>query len=101
VAELLALLIPYVADEDIGVALASPSDLELQPSEITQPDVFVVPLAAHVVADAHPSWADVTRLLLAVEVISPSSVRTDRVDKRDHYMDSAVPDYWIVDVDAR
>jgi len=40
-------------------------------------------------------------LLLAVEVISPSSIRTDRVTKREYYLDVGVPDYFIIDVDAR
>jgi Uma2 family endonuclease len=34
-------------------------------------------------------------------VISPSSTRTDRVTKRDFYLDIGVPDYFIVDVEAR
>jgi Uma2 family endonuclease len=36
--------------------------------------------------------------LLAVEVISPSSGRTDRVVKRDYYMNAGVPEYWVVDL---
>ena len=39
-------------------------------------------------------------LLLAVEVLSPSSSRHDRVRKRPLYQ-RHVPDYWIVDLDAR
>jgi Uma2 family endonuclease len=39
-------------------------------------------------------------LLLAVEVLSPSSGRYDRVTKRPHYQ-RHVPEYWIVDLDAR
>ena len=39
-------------------------------------------------------------LLLAVEVISPSSVRTDRVTKRAFFQRVGVPEYWVVDVDV-
>jgi Uma2 family endonuclease len=74
--------------------------LELEPGTITQPDVFVIP-ADGAVSDDAPRWTDVTSLLLAVEVISPGSIRTDRVTKREYYMDVGVPDYLIVDVDAR
>ena len=40
-------------------------------------------------------------MLLAVEVLSPSSARSDRVRKRQVYQEENVPDYWIVDADAR
>jgi len=39
-------------------------------------------------------------LLLAIEEISPSSARMDRVTRRRGYQ-SHVSEYWIVDVDAR
>jgi len=34
-------------------------------------------------------------------VISPSSARGDRVDKRESYQRNGVPEYWIVDTAAR
>jgi Uma2 family endonuclease len=48
-----------------------------------------------------PEWGDFKRLLLAIEIISPSSVRIDRIIKRDFHLDAGVPEYWIVDLDAR
>jgi Uma2 family endonuclease len=39
----------------------------------------------------------VKRLLLAAEVVSPSSARYDRVTKRPHYQRNRVSEYWIVD----
>ena len=39
--------------------------------------------------------------MLAVEILSPSSARADRVQKRFLYRDEEVPEYWIVDLDAR
>ena len=100
VSELLALLIPYVDQEALGIALPSPSDLELRPESIVQPDVFVAPMERPVSME-HEGWSQVTDLILAVEVISPSSARTDRIEKRDYYMDVGVPDYWVVDLEAR
>lgn len=35
------------------------------------------------------------------EILSPTSARRDRVEKRDLYARSGVPYYWIVDVEAR
>ena len=47
------------------------------------------------------SWVEAGRLLLAVEVLSPSTARTDRQVKRRLYQREGVPEYWIVDIDAR
>lgn len=100
VSDLLAALHGYCARHGIGLAFTSPSDLELAPESIMQPDVFVVP--ARVVPNDEPMrWADVTTLLLAVEVLSPSTMRVDRVRKRDFYLANRVEEYWIVDLDSR
>ncbi len=98
--ELWRLLDEYLVGNPVGLALMSPSDLELRPETITQPDVFVIP------ANTRPGpngleWPDVRALLLAVEVLSPSSWRSDRVTKRDFYLENSVAEYWIVDLDAR
>ena len=62
-----------------------------------QPDLFVVPLP-----DGHKlhSWRDITTLLLAIEVLSPSTARHDRLTKRRLYQRQGI-EYWIVDLDAR
>lgn len=101
VAELAFIVKTYLNERDIGLPLTSPADLELVPDSITQPDIFV--LDPDSVADTveNPTWADFKRLLLAIEIISPSSVRTDRIVKRDFYLDAGVPEYWILDLDAR
>jgi Uma2 family endonuclease len=97
---LTAILLAYLDRERVGLLFHSPADLELRAGNITQPDLFVLPLAS-VGADATGKWSDFHSLVLAVEIISPSSIRTDRVTKRDYYLDVGVPDYFIVDVDAR
>jgi len=101
VSEMLFIVKTYFNEHGVGIPLASPADLELIPDSITQPDVFV--LDPDSVADdvEFPTWADFKRLLLAVEIISPSSVQIDRIIKRDFYLDAGVPEYWIVDLDAR
>jgi len=100
VAEIFRILSDYLEGEPVGVAFISPADLELVPETITQPDVFVVPADTRANGE-HFEWPDVKRLLLAVEILSANSARTDRVVKRDFYCDAGVPDYWIVDLDAR
>jgi Uma2 family endonuclease len=101
VTEILYLLKTYVDRQAIGVALASPADLRLLPGTIAQPDVFVAPPGGPPDPDDRSAWSAVKTLLLAAEVISPSSIRTDRVEKRDYYMSAGVPEYWVADCDAR
>jgi Uma2 family endonuclease len=66
--------------------------------DLLQPDVFVVPADAGAGAKA---WRDVSGLLLAVEVLSPSTQRHDRVAKRAYFARMGVPEFWIADLDAR
>lgn len=95
---LLIALSAYLDAERVGSVLQSPADVEVEPGQVTQPDLFVVPAdeAARLVREDFPARV----LLLAAEVLSPSSARFDRVDKRGLYQRN-VPEYWIIDVDAR
>ena len=95
---LLIALSAYCERQRVGHALQSPSDIELEAEDIRQPDLFVLPMAEwrRVLRDGFPARA----LTLAVEVISPSSARFDRVVKRPRYQRLA-SEYWIVDLDAR
>ena len=89
---------PYVAEHRLGWVKTSPADIVFSPRRLVQPDLFVVPWRA----EGEPrSWAEVKSLLLAIEVLSPSTARADRHRKRLIYQDERVPEYWIVDVDAR
>lgn len=97
----LRILADYVERYDLGTALTSPADIRLIPESIVQPDVFVVPPVIGPRHERKPKWSDVKQLVLAVEIISPSSVKTDRIRKREHYMNAGVPDYWVVDLDGR
>jgi len=90
------ILAPYTRRHDIGRTLMSPADIELSPTRLAQPDLFVIPAGLRAT-----SWRDITRLLLTAEVISPSTARWDRYDKRTAYQEKEIPEYWIVDLDAR
>lgn len=99
VTELVVILAPYVEHVGLGRVLTSPSDIELLAESVMQPDVFVVP--ADTEFSDPPKWSDVKSLSLAIEILSPSSGRTDRVLKRDFYLEHRVAEYWIVDLDGR
>lgn len=75
---------------------ASPADISWGLTTLVQPNLFVVPPE-----QLSRRWSSVTHLVLAVEIVSPSSVRTDRWRKRMLYMRRGVETYWIVDPDAQ
>jgi len=91
---LLVALHEYCRQHALGEALVSPADIEFSPKDLVQPDVFVLPTIGS-------TWADADALTLACEVLSPSTARSDRYDKRRTYQRHRVPEYWIIDLDAR
>ncbi|HEX6058760.1 MAG TPA: Uma2 family endonuclease [Gemmatimonadaceae bacterium] len=96
----LALAVPlrsYCEENALGRLLTSPADIGLEPDSIVQPDIFLVPPAT----PRPREWSDVRSLRLAVEILSPGSARHDRTVKRRLYQRNGVPEYWIVDLDAR
>ncbi len=96
--ELLLRLRDYLEANPIGDVLYSPADIEFEPRTMVQPDVFVFPLAG---GKLPREWREISELLLAIEVLSPSTARYDREVKRRLYQRASVPEYWIVDPDAR
>jgi Uma2 family endonuclease len=98
VVELALMLAKYLSENAVGHLKVSPQDVELDYRTLVEPDLFVVPL----VSGKKPRvWEDVRELLLVIEVLSPSTARLDRRVKRERYQREGVPEYWIVDVDAR
>ncbi len=77
--------------------LTSPSDVELEPGTLVQPDVYVISTAESIRLRQDGRAQE---LLLAIEVLSPGSGGHDRGRKRALYQ-RTVPEYWIVDLDAR
>jgi Uma2 family endonuclease len=87
----------YLESAGGAEVLFSPADIEFDDRTLVQPDLFVVPLAE---GQRSRDWTDVTTLLLAVEVLSPSTARYDRLTKRRLYQEQGI-EYWVVDLDAR
>ena len=83
-------LIDRVVPEGFEIFLA-PTDYRPTSSRSLQPDLLVV-------SRADPGEAAVTTpLLLAVEVVSPSSRSVDLLLKRGLYEEAGVRHYWVVD----
>jgi Uma2 family endonuclease len=97
-AHLFVVLYLHVKAERLGKVLAAPIDVILDQTTVVQPDiVFVVGQRLSIVSargiEGPPS--------LAVEILSPSTLRIDRSVKLQLYAQHGVPHYWIVDPDAR
>ena len=98
VLELAVLLRGYLERTRLGEVLVAPFEVELTEDSAVQPDVLVI-------TDAARGRLTAARLrgapALAVEVISYTSKRTDRLQKRQLYLDEGVREYWIVDPELR
>jgi len=75
-------------------------DVVLAPGTVARPDLLVV-LADHldIVGDRGDTVRGAPDLIL--EVLSPATVRLDRVIKMDAYARYSVPEYWLVDGSAK
>lgn len=85
--------------ESLGLGntmIPGPADIMWGSDVWVQPDLLVV-APEEVTAD----WHTYQTLRLVVEVLSPSSMRGDRVVKRGAYQRNRVATYWIVDADRR
>jgi Uma2 family endonuclease len=98
IAALHLLLAPYVAAHRVGHLVMAPADVTFSPRRGVQPDLFV---AALIDGKRPKQSSDIKKLVLAVEVLSPSSIRADRFIKRAMYREEGVAEYWVIDLDAR
>lgn len=94
-ARLTRILDPYVAAHSLGYVFHPRAVVRFDGSE-TEPDLLVR-------KDDAPEldWEAAPTPSLVVEVLSPSTRRRDRVEKRQFYLDAGAATYWIVDADAR
>ena len=75
----------------------SPADISWGTDTLVQPDVFVVPKTQARASD----WAAKQTLALVAEVLSPSTARHDRFQKRRLYQAQGVGTLWLADPDRR
>jgi Uma2 family endonuclease len=96
IVRLTLVLAPFAHDNGIGELLVSPFDVRFGTSRVLQPDLLV-----RSPSDVESGRRDAAReLRLAVEVVSPSSARYDRVDKRPRYQEERVDELWMVDPES-
>jgi Uma2 family endonuclease len=89
-------LTEYLSETKAAHVFFSPADVVLDPRTLVQPDLFIIPPRERL-----ETWSDVRELWLVIEILSPSTARFDRQVKRRRYQRARIPEYWIVDTDAR
>lgn len=87
-------LATYIEDAGLGLVLDAPTDVELSPIDVLQPDVLVVLNAG---LEKVQELKVVGAPDLVVEVASPSTSTQDRNKKYRVYAKAGVMEYWIVD----
>jgi Uma2 family endonuclease len=90
----------YLRAGDVARALFSPADVRKDDRKRNrvQPDMFAVRLTD----GQRPAYPyQQSDLLLAIEVQSPGNPLYDHQVKRTLYLSNGVPEYWIVDAEAR
>ncbi|MCC6790327.1 MAG: Uma2 family endonuclease [Thermomicrobiales bacterium] len=92
------LLAVFVDARNAGFVMQAPVDVELTKNDVVEPDIIFIDLenAARIKAGGIVGPPDVV-----VEILSPSTCRMDPVRKRALYASSGIPEYWIVDPDAK
>jgi Uma2 family endonuclease len=90
--QLTAVLVNHVGENNLGHVYAAPSDVLLANSSIVQPDLLFISRARlHILTEPNVQGPPD----LVIEVISPSSTRTDQETKRALYEKYGVKYYWI------
>jgi Uma2 family endonuclease len=84
----------FVMKNRLGEVFYAPIDLVLDVENTVQPDLIFVPSAKAGMIQRRAIFG-IPDLL--VEIISPSSVRRDRYDKKELYARFGVKEYWIGD----
>ena len=95
---LISLMYDYVARHELGNVFGSRIAFRLSPHNSPEPDIaFVLKKRLH--------WRRKSRFEgppdLAIEIVSPESVRRDYVLKRKLYQKYKVPEYWVIDEDKK
>ena len=91
-------LIAHVQVPGLGRVYGAPFDVRLGDGNVVQPDVLVILQSnlARITPEGIYGPPD-----LVVEIVSPSTATYDRDRKLHAYERSGVPEYWIVDPNAR
>ena len=88
----------FVEEKGLGEVFLSPCDVIFSDENVVQPDIFFISKEqSHIIAQKNIQGAPD----LAVEIVSPHSLKIDKLLKRNLYAKYGVQEYWIVDGEKR
>jgi Uma2 family endonuclease len=88
----------HVVGNQLGKLFIAPTDLILASTTVVQPDlIFVGNDRINIVTERAIEGSPT----LVIEILSPTTHRTDRVTKAQLYAKYQVPQYWLIDPDQR
>lgn len=93
VGNLLWILANHVRSTGCGKLYSGPSDVELSPDDVYEPDLYYVSNERAAILTEHGA---VGAPDLVIEVLSPGTARLDLVGKRIVYAQAGVQEMWIV-----
>lgn len=92
------ILANHIFANHLGDIYTAPTDLILAPTTVAQPDlIFIGNDRRHIVTERAIEGSPT----LLIEILSPSTNRTDRLTKAQLYAKHQVPHYWLVDSDQQ
>jgi Uma2 family endonuclease len=96
------LIASHVRERHLGIVLDSSAGYDLPSGDTLEPDVSFISRARFEAGPA-PVHGQFLRIVpdFVVEILSPSSVSRDRVEKAEIYAQNGVDEYWIVDSKRR
>jgi len=94
--ELYSVFKTFVKKQDLGKVYFAPVDVVLSENNAPQPDLFFIKKDRLKIID-EAEGVVMGAPDLAVEIISPGSVRRDRVVKKELYEQFGIAEYWLVD----
>jgi Uma2 family endonuclease len=89
------LLDRFLLDGGVGELFIAPFDIVLGPHDVVEPDLVIIAREQGRVKGTVNAF--VGPPVLVIEIVSPSTLRTDLVRKMALYARVGVPEYWTVD----
>jgi len=88
----------HVLANHFGEVFAAPTDVILAPTTVLQPDLIFIDNDRRAIITERAIEGPPT---LVIEILSPSTSRTDRITKAQLYAKHGVPHYWLIDPDQQ
>lgn len=92
------LLANYVVANPLGTIFIAPTDVILAPTTVVQPDLIFIGNDRRGIVTERAIEGPPT---LVIEILSPTTQRTDRQTKAQLYAKHGVPHYWLIDPDQQ